>query len=897
MAPKQKTFELIPDLPGLARAQQQQQPADAAAAVQSKPPMTTKQAKKLYRQKSKGPKLSKAEQRRIDLMEQDRIRKEFEKDKAQARARTARDKKKAKEDKERDDKRKKGLPLVDVHPSQDTISRFISRLGFGGKNNTHLDAVQEAESESATEVESEADAQNEPCEERKGYHVQDHSRRAQGKENEDPADALGDSAARPAKRRKLGQPSRNLLDRMIHIPSQRSVGAVARVAQEMEKESWSRPSSIDTDDPATEAMLEDQLIADVELASSKSAARSSPNRKSPPREPLPSRVQPPSHASLAPRAPSPPPPPPPPSPRPQWRPQPPRPQKLQGRQLPTGTRIPLGNVPQTEHFRAKTKPVDDVFKRPASPFVPGGRQGPVTRCAVAAKPQAPPRFKPPAGAVVSRSGRPRFLPKPAKAAPTPVPVQASPTYAGSRRSAFRTADAFPTSTQLLVMNHVDDLFPTPSQEARELHEDQQPAKTADIPNRPPSLLHRPPLSADEHVDHQDGRSPVVAPGPPTPPPQDQPGGDTRPEIPFLATQDLILSSQDIEELDTPSKMQTEPASRTPYVAKHGNSLPLPPERLALPSNEKTRVVSGGQAPKDATVAARSPSAETTGVDLDCCRRLQASKNEPDARGKPLGQTVKEVTQCPTQALIRPRSQCLHRSSDVPPPSQSTSQQNASSPQTRSGRHSGVGRGQSNEGFDSRPPSLHCLHSPAKHSQANSPSDGGSAAHRPQKGCAMSPASPPKKRMFGSSGPGAEVLVAMERSYKQNMAEERRRKEELRAQARKTSAEELTEQDLFEIVEVDFLDEEIDSGASPAGNPHGPRGDLASGDRSPAISRLRSPIKMDTTAGPNATGGASETRAEPVASQETDYGDFDFDAGGELDMLADITWADDDLSDI
>lgn len=77
MAPKQKTFELIPDLPGLAQAQQQR-PADAAAAVQSKPPMTTKQAKKLYRQKGKGPKLSKAEQRRIDLMEQDRIRKEFE---------------------------------------------------------------------------------------------------------------------------------------------------------------------------------------------------------------------------------------------------------------------------------------------------------------------------------------------------------------------------------------------------------------------------------------------------------------------------------------------------------------------------------------------------------------------------------------------------------------------------------------------------------------------------------------------------------------------------------------------------------------------------------------------------------------------------------------------------
>lgn len=890
MAPKQKTFELIPDLPGLAQAQQQQS-ADPAAAVQSKPPMTTKQAKKLYQQKSKGPKLSKAERRRIDLMEQDRIRKEFEKDKAQARARTARDKKKAKEDKERDEKRKKGLPLVNVHPSQDTISRFISRLGFGGKNNSHLDTVQEADSESATEVESDADVQNEPCEERKGYHVQDHNRKAQGKENEDPADAVGDSEARPAKRRKLGQPSRNLLDRMIHIPSQRSVGAVARVAQEMERESWSRPSSVDTDDPATEAMLEDQLIADVELASSKSANRSSPNRQSPSREPLPSRVQPPSHASPDPKVPSPPPP-----RRPQSRPQPPRPQKLQGRQLPTGTRIPLGDVPQTEHFRAKAKPVDDVFKKPASPFVPGGRQGPATRCAVATKPPAPPRFKPPAGAVVPRPGRPRFLSKPTKAAPTPVPVQASPTYAGSRGYAFKAADAFPTSTQLLVMNHVDELFPTPSQEARELHEDQQPATTANIPTGRPSLLHKPPSFTGEHVDHEDGRPSIVAPGRPTLLPQDQPGGSTRPEIPFLATQDLILSSQDIAELDTPSKVRAGPASRTLHIASHGISLPLPPERLALPSNEKTRVVSGVQAPKDAINAARTPSAQVIGVGLDRCRLLPASKDESGARGKRLGQTVKEVTQCPTQALIRPRSQRLQGSSNGPPPSRPTSQQNASSPHQRSGKHDAVGRGQSNAGFDNLPPSLHCPQSPAKHSQANSPSDGGSAAHRSQKGCTEPPASPPKKRMFGSSGPGAEVLVAMERSYKQNLAEERRRKEELRAQARKTSAEELAEQDLSEIVEDDLFDE-IDSGAIPAGNPHGPPDDLTSGDWSPGLSRQFSPIGMGTNAGPNAAGRTLETRAEPVASQETDYGDFDFDAGAELDMLADITWADDDLSDI
>lgn len=890
MAPKQKTFELIPDLPGLGQAQQQQTPAAAAAAVHSKPPMTTKQAKKLYRQKSKGPKLSKAEQRRIDLMEQDRIRKEFEKEKAQARARTARDKKKAKEDKEKDEKRRKGLPLIDVHPSQDTISRFISRLGFGGKNNTHLDTVQEADSESATEAESDADVQNEPREERMECHVQGHNRQAPGKENEDPT---GDSAARPAKRRKLGQPSRNLLDRMIHIPSQRSVGAVARIAQEMERESWSRPSSIDTDDPATETMLEDQLIADVELASSKSATKSSPNRQSPPREPLMCNAEPSSHESLAPRAPSPPPLQPPPPPRPQSRPQPPKPPKLQARQIPAGTRTPLGNVPATDQFRAKH--VEDAFKRPTSPFVPVGRQGPAMRWAVASKSPAPPRFKPPAGAVVPRTGRPRFLPRPTKTAATPMPVQASPTYAGSRRPAIKTGDSVPTSTQLLVINHVDELFPSPSQEARELYEDQQTANTAKVSTGPPPQLHRPQLFTDKHIDHQDERPTASAPGRPASLAPGHSGGNVPPEFPFLATQDLILSSQDMEELDTPSKLRIEPSSRAMHVAGNGNSLSLLPAKLAPPPDEKTRVVSAVQAPKDATSLSTRPSEEAIGTDLDRCHLIPASKNETAALDKPVDQLSKEVTQCPTQAHLRPRSQRLQGSSNGPSPLGSTLQQDLASPRTNRGKRDG--QRQLNEGFDCRPPPLRCPHSPAKRSQADSPSCGSGAAHLSQNGCATPPASPPKKRMFGSSGPGAEVLVAMERSYKQNLAEERRRKEDRRAQERTKSAAELAGRDLAEIIEDNLFDDEFDAGSVQTGNPSGLPDDLGTRDGSPDIPRLPSPIGLGPNAGARTTGRAPDTRTEPVASQETDYGDFDFEAEEELDILADITWADDDLSDI
>ncbi|KAF7534648.1 hypothetical protein G7054_g6063 [Neopestalotiopsis clavispora] len=124
MAPVQQTFSLIPELPSALQGHGGDQPQPGRI---SRPPMTTKQAKKAYKAKNKGPKLSKAEQRRQDLMEQDRIRREFEKERNQARAKAARDKRKEKEEREKADKKKKGIPLFEVHPSQDTLARFVRR--------------------------------------------------------------------------------------------------------------------------------------------------------------------------------------------------------------------------------------------------------------------------------------------------------------------------------------------------------------------------------------------------------------------------------------------------------------------------------------------------------------------------------------------------------------------------------------------------------------------------------------------------------------------------------------------------------------------------------------------------------------------------------------------------
>ncbi|KAK1751422.1 hypothetical protein QBC47DRAFT_287045, partial [Echria macrotheca] len=157
MAPRQNTFTVVPNPLGVQGLISRED-----VGVASKPPMTSKQAQKLYRQATKQPRLSKAEQRRIEREEQERIRKDLEKDKQAAKARAAREKKKAKEQKALDDRRKKGMPLVDVHPSQDTISRFVRGNGLAKKRDStgapvHLETVHEDDRPAA-----ESEKENQP---------------------------------------------------------------------------------------------------------------------------------------------------------------------------------------------------------------------------------------------------------------------------------------------------------------------------------------------------------------------------------------------------------------------------------------------------------------------------------------------------------------------------------------------------------------------------------------------------------------------------------------------------------------------------------------------------------------------------------------------------------------
>jgi hypothetical protein len=112
--------------------------------------MTSKAAKKAHLLANRGPKVSRAEQRRRDAEELARQKKEYEREKASAKAKAAREKKAAKEHAEREMRRKNGIPEPSrfVRASQPTISMFVKNE----KKQTWLDMNTAAEKSNTTAV-------------------------------------------------------------------------------------------------------------------------------------------------------------------------------------------------------------------------------------------------------------------------------------------------------------------------------------------------------------------------------------------------------------------------------------------------------------------------------------------------------------------------------------------------------------------------------------------------------------------------------------------------------------------------------------------------------------------------------------------------------------------------
>lgn len=100
-----------------------------AASGASRPPMTSKQAKKAYKKATALPKLSKAERRRQEDAEIKALREEQDKERARNRARVLRERKAEKEREQKQERKKNGIPEKSkwVRASQPTITRLITR--------------------------------------------------------------------------------------------------------------------------------------------------------------------------------------------------------------------------------------------------------------------------------------------------------------------------------------------------------------------------------------------------------------------------------------------------------------------------------------------------------------------------------------------------------------------------------------------------------------------------------------------------------------------------------------------------------------------------------------------------------------------------------------------------
>ncbi|KAI1402893.1 hypothetical protein F4819DRAFT_453160 [Hypoxylon fuscum] len=567
MAPGQNTFTIIPNAPGAINGD-----LDPSQSRPKARPMTTKQAKKAYQKKNnKGPKLSKAEQRRQDLFEQDRIRKEFEKEKNQARARAARDKKKEKEEKERAEKKKKGLPLVDVHPSQDTIAWFVRGDKKKQENReVSLPAVNRDDSDSGT-LSAGDDPEPPPKKQKTEPPVQENT------ESEFTPNAAG-----------ANDGSTSVIEGIN--PEE----AVPEVNDSAEEHAMPDRCSIELDDPATEELLHDELFDELANAISGPAEDNEPVRD---REPSPLEEQnvpnsPPSLESSDSRS------------RPPTATQKsPQEQETEDSASLPCVRRPLqilttdelntrmnnahnalasdqtkpailmqdpiidSSIPAPQKLRSSI-PAPPSFRHPRTPMGP---------------PPLPPKFKTPNRTPARESKAPSFLLKQIRTPPTfGSTTSPNPHPRKCHISPRKEQQPLPTSTQLFMFGHLDDFFPSPSQEVREVFGEpkpsirrgsNQPQLATTYPTRSPlsrnmlgnsvlaaSRLNRPAPAlengkAKDKCIQEKASTDQSRKSPPLPAANIQSSGISETfDISFFSTQDLFLSSQDIKDLEdeTPS---------------------------------------------------------------------------------------------------------------------------------------------------------------------------------------------------------------------------------------------------------------------------------------------------------------------------------------------------------
>ncbi|KAK0704408.1 hypothetical protein B0H67DRAFT_591313 [Lasiosphaeris hirsuta] len=980
MAPKQNSFTLVPNPLGM-----QGLVSRETAGPPSKPPMTSKQAQKLYKQATRGPRLSKAEQRQAEREEQERIRKELDREKVASKARIARDKKNAKEQQALDDKKKKGLPLVDVRPSQGTISRFLRGNTSGKKRDSagtkvHLDAVAEDPEDERSVTGDVSGKENEvPGDGRE--HKRQRTDRGTGVAGmlaktaerislqnaaaarggkEDVAPEMAATKETPAETPPIRPAS---MSKMVVVPkgpppAQQSASPNLSVP---ESPSRKKAPPVPTASPLSEAPISRPLPPPEQPPPESAANASPPNSPSPKKRPslsqsstkklsktaplkepvaeeMPRTERPPiklleveapaeievpasvpeslqqhivareelqdakrRQASKAPTAPLPP------------------ERRLRARESPASHKRPPPAAQQQQQQQPQRKPLQKTSENSprqsmpippfrsapkfASPFNPASAAGLKRSNSLAL-----PSFKVPTPA--NTTHRPRFLPPKSIPSPTTRPMAPAPAVINRQHMTTPANPAEPpTSTQLFLTTYLDDLLPSPSQEARELQQDIiGPPKPAPAPPPKPAVpLFNKPTPPPRYLNRQLTHVNTTCR-------QEQAKVVEATILPWISTQDL-LSSQDVRDLeqntDTPSKTKGTGGnnSHNSYNSKYASDLwPAfaPPANRGSPCGARSRPglgppVAQGIPTTRPEVAPRPPIAKGAGETglpvLKAAKSLPAPSASPKTRRDAMAPELRSST----RSKLSQVSVSNNMGGEIPPAAAAAAGALSSRPLRRSRFSSQSPRPTPGSGDASqtlptcRPSRPICSSSLAD----MLPQSGGAPTAN-----TVPATSPEKTRFFGSSGDDVRPLTGMAETKRRSYVEEERK----RARARRR------EEWLKEKAAKELAREQ--KAAANAGPPAAGQWGLRSHEPVEAVTgsaearqgqgqvsagekQNQSCAQSASAAIPNKHSAVS-SKQPPMLSQETDYGDFDIDpADLPVDLSeyfgidADTGWMDDD----
>jgi hypothetical protein len=490
----QRTFELVP--------------TTMAKSSGHRPPMTSKAAKKAYQKASAAPKISRAEQRKRDAAELERHRKEYEKERAAAKAKAAREKKAAKANAEREERKRMGLPEPSrfVRASQPTISVFVRGGNGNGKRSwQQMDAT-------ADEANTENQVQQPPPE---GI-TEDHP-------CEDPNLAIG-NAANPAPKIITAEPESE--DEFGEFPSL----SQTNILETIDSPIWST-------EPATTTIIygadKEQEIKPheppPELLQNRSVLHVDKHRSDMAQAPNFPEVEPISKTKtehISPKS------------------------SNDGTELLNVSTEAQRIFPTTDdgvHIASPTcniqPPKKTVFSNDnmTAPSAPATMISALRERSIDMPPPRIPMNSAARKQVYSpasknpfapqRPGRPSATISPYTPRPNPVSNSSKSMPAPPSRNPRFLPDSYnrnfpsipPSATQAFLENHLDDFFPSPTQEIRELMDDAEslPSNTQVARELSPARLVR-----ANKIDFNPYN--------------------------LLCTQDLLLSSQDIREIDTPS---------------------------------------------------------------------------------------------------------------------------------------------------------------------------------------------------------------------------------------------------------------------------------------------------------------------------------------------------------